>query len=309
MCPPKTSLALKSKFLAALDRSNEAPTNKSLATAARARSPASPAIWTTRFRSKRRPPQSVLMARATVARNLVPSATLAAVGNVGKTSNKWPMHRIRARQISTIARRLWPAAGVPTVAAEWRKGAKASDYFFRPIVRNLRKNRAKSRNRSRSEEGIPSGSKCITSFLILRTASNLLARLSSCAAEQTADIRARRSQPQDGSNSFWPRLSSGWPIVSPTTSLLKQSSSFQAAKVAFNFCGRWDFKLNDCRLTITPVSRDRLPSRADWTTIPGVYLKARSSLFPARARDRKFRDRATPSARRAGSSSRAPSVA
>jgi len=73
--------------------------------------------------------------------------------------------------------------------------------------------------------------------------------------------------------------------------------------------GRLDFGLNDCRLTITPVFRDRLPSRADWTTIPGVYRKARPSLFPARARDRKFPDRATPFARRAGSSSRAPSIA
>src|ERR1019366_6349227 len=50
--------------------------------------------------------------------------------------------------------------------------------------------------------------------------------------------------------SFLRRLSSGWPIVSPTTFLLKQSSSFRAAKVVFNFFGRWDFELNDCRLTI-----------------------------------------------------------
>jgi hypothetical protein len=36
----------------------------------------------------------------------------------------------------------------------------------------------------------------------------------------------------------------------PTTCLLKQSSSFRAAKLVFNVCGRLDFKLNDCKMQI-----------------------------------------------------------
>jgi hypothetical protein len=41
-----------------------------------------------------------------------------------------------------------------------------------------------------------------------------------------------------------------WLIVLPTTSLLKQSSGFRAAKLVFNVCGRLDFKLNDCKMPI-----------------------------------------------------------
>jgi hypothetical protein len=37
---------------------------------------------------------------------------------------------------------------------------------------------------------------------------------------------------------------------SPIKCLLKQSSSFRAAKLVFNVCGRLDFKLNDCKMQI-----------------------------------------------------------